>query len=88
MVLDKSLSAIETAIIQTLETCPPELAADIYESGIHLTGGSALLRGLRERLEKRIKLAVHVDSDPLRSVTRGIGKALHQPRQYQSILLQ
>jgi rod shape-determining protein MreB len=88
LVLDKSLSAIETAIIQTLETCPPELAADIYESGIHLTGGSALLRGLRERLEKRIKLAVHLDKDPLRSVTRGIGKALHQTRQYQSILLQ
>ena len=44
--LDKSIFKIEEAIIRTLETSPPELSADIYEHGIHLTGGGALLSGL------------------------------------------
>lgn len=88
MVLDKSLAAIESSLIQTLETCPPELAADIYDSGIYITGGSALLRGLKDRLEKKIKLPVHVDADPLCSVTRGIGKTLQHPQQYKSVLIQ
>ena len=43
-VLEKSISAIELGIIQTLETCPPELASDIYVNGVYVTGGNALLR--------------------------------------------
>lgn len=87
MILEKSMTQIETAIIQTLETCPPELAADIYESGIHLTGGGSLLRGMSARLEANIKLNVCIDSDPLRSVSKGIVRTLAAPQDYRSILI-
>jgi rod shape-determining protein MreB len=86
-ILEKSFAQIETAIIQTLETCPPELAADIYETGIHLTGGGSLLRGIQSRLEKHIKLKVINDKDPLRSVSKGISHALRAPEKYRSILI-
>ena len=86
-ILEKSVSAIEHAIIQTLETCPPELAADIYQNGIHVTGGSAMLRGLKRRFEKRIELPVHIDVEPLLSVSRGIARTLNDTRKYSSILI-
>ena len=54
--LDKSVSKIETAVLNTLETTPPELSADIYRTGIYLTGGGALLRGLDKRLHDRTQL--------------------------------
>jgi rod shape-determining protein MreB len=44
-----------------LESTPPELSADIYEKGIHITGGGALLRGLDIRLEEKTKLPIHVE---------------------------
>lgn len=87
VILEKSMTQIETAIIQTLETCPPELAADIYESGIHLTGGGSLLRGLSTRLQANIKLNVNIDADPLRSVSKGIARTLAAPEEYKSILI-
>ena len=86
-ILEKSVAQIETAIVQTLETCPPELAADIYETGIHLTGGGSLLRGIQLRLEKRMKLKVIADKDPLRAVSKGISRALATPQQFKGILL-
>lgn len=87
-ILEKSIGAIEHAIIQTLETCPPELAADIYQNGIHITGGNAMLRGLKERFEKRIELPVHIDVEPLLSVSRGIARTLNDTKKYSSILLE
>jgi len=66
--LDKSIAKIETAILNTLEMTPPELSSDIFETGIYLTGGGALLRGLDKRLHLITKLQVHVDEDPLRAV--------------------
>jgi rod shape-determining protein MreB and related proteins len=86
-ILEKSIRQIETAIIQTLETCPPELAADIYESGIHLTGGGSLLRGIKERFEHSIKLNVRLDPTPLKSVSKGIAQALAAPQEFRSILI-
>ena len=74
--LDKSISRIESAILEALSDTPPELAADIYDSGIYLAGGGALLRGLDARIAERTKLKVHVAEDPLRAVARGTGKAL------------
>lgn len=73
--LDKSLIKIEEAILETLEVTPPELSSDIHQSGIYLTGGGALLRGLGERLAARTKLPVHVADDPLLAVVRGTGIA-------------
>jgi len=74
--LDKSVAKIEAAVLNALEMTPPELASDIFETGIYLTGGGALLRGLDKRLHLKTKLKVHVDEDPLRSVARGTGIAL------------
>jgi rod shape-determining protein MreB len=87
-ILEKSVTAIEGAIIQTLEKCPPELAADIYQNGIHITGGNALLRGLRERLQRKLKIPVTIDDSALRSVTNGIVQALRNPSKYKSVLMQ
>jgi rod shape-determining protein MreB and related proteins len=74
--LDKSLSKIEDAILRALEMTPPELASDIYRTGLYLTGGGALLRGLDIRIAQKTKLPVHIADDPLRAVVRGTGIAL------------
>ena len=74
--LDKSLSKVETAILGVLERTPPELYADIVNSGIYLCGGGALLRGLDKRLTDKINIPFHVAEDPLHAVARGTGIAL------------
>jgi rod shape-determining protein MreB and related proteins len=74
--LDKSISKIEAAVLNALEMTPPELAADIFKTGIYLAGGGSLLRGLDRRIAAKTKLPVHVAEDPLRAVARGTGIAL------------
>lgn len=74
--LDKSISKIETAVLNALEMTPPELSADIYRTGIYLAGGGALLRGLDKRIHMKTKLPVHLAEDPLHAVARGTGIAL------------
>ena len=80
--LDKSISKIEEAVLRALESTPPELAADIYKTGIYMTGGGAMLRGLDRRLSAKTKLPVHIAEDPLRAVVRGTGSALKNPEAY------
>lgn len=80
--LDKSISKIEEAVLKALEITPPELAADIYRTGIYLTGGGALLRGLDIRIASKTKLNVQVADDPLRAVVRGTGLALQHVERY------
>src|SRR2546425_194214 len=67
-------------IVETVRTClertPPELAADIVETGVVLTGGGALLRGLDRLLQNLTQLPVRVAEDPLTCAVRGAGKAL------------
>lgn len=77
--LDKSLSKIETSVISVLERTPPELYSDIVKKGIFLTGGGALIRGLDQRLSKKINIPFHVAEDPLRAVARGTCIALKNP---------
>ena len=55
---------------------PPELSADIFKTGIYLTGGGSMLRGLDKRIHLKTKLPVHVADDPLHAVARGTGIAL------------
>ena len=80
--LDKSISKIEEAVMKALENTPPELASDIYQRGLHLTGGGALLRGLDQRISAKTKLPVKVAEDPLRAVVRGTGLALKNRDRY------
>jgi len=74
--LQEPLSAIVGAVKSALEQSPPELAADIAESGLTLTGGGALLRGLDKLLSEETGLTVRVAEDPLTCVARGGGRIL------------
>ena len=85
--LDQSVSKLEEAVLKALETSPPELSADIYERGIYLTGGGALLRGLDRRLALKTKLPIHVADDPLRAVVRGTGQTLKNIQQFRAVLM-
>ncbi|MFT6054180.1 MAG: rod shape-determining protein MreB [Roseivirga sp.] len=85
--LDKSVSKIEEAVLKALEISPPELSADIYDRGIHLTGGGAMLKGLDKRLALKTKLPIHIADDPLRAVVRGTGEALKNIDSYRSVLM-
>lgn len=84
--LDKSISKIEEAILRALELTPPELSADIYSTGLYLTGGGALLRGLDKRISTKTKLPVHVAEDPLRAVVRGTGMALKNLKSFKFLM--
>lgn len=84
--LDKSISKIEEAVLRALELTPPELSADIYQTGLYLTGGGALLRGLDKRIAAKTKLQVHVAEDPLRAVVRGTGIALKNLHVFKNLM--
>ena len=74
--LQEPLSVITQAVKGALEQTPPELAADIAESGLVLTGGGSLLRGIDRLLSNETGLPVIVAEDPLTCVARGGGRAL------------
>jgi rod shape-determining protein MreB len=85
--IEKSLSKIETSILKALEEAPPELASDICQTGIFLTGGGSLLRGLDTRLSLKTKVPVSVAENPLKSVVIGTGLALKNMERYKKILM-
>lgn len=85
--LDKSVIRIEDAIMEALSQTPPELAADIYNTGIYLAGGGALLRGLDKRLSRRTDLPVYIAEDPLQAVVRGTGIALKNIERFKTVLI-
>lgn len=85
--LDKSIQRIEDAIMETLSQTPPELAADIYNTGIYLAGGGSMLRGLDKRISLKTDLPVYIAEDPLKAVVRGTGIALKSIPQFRSILI-
>lgn len=85
--LDKSILRIEDAVMETLSKTPPELAADIYNTGIYLAGGGSMLRGLDKRLSRKTDLPVYVAEDPLRAVVRGTGIALKDIEKYNNVLM-
>ena len=84
--LDKSLIRIEDAIMEALSQTPPELAADIYNTGIYLAGGGALLKGLDKRLTLKTDLPIYVAEDPLQAVVRGTGIALKNLERFKTVL--
>ena len=74
--MSDTVSQIVDAVKSTLEKTPPELAADIIDHGIMLTGGGALLRGLDKLIEIETKMPVHVAQNPLDCVVDGTGLCL------------
>lgn len=74
--IDEPVTAIVDAVKATLDKTPPELAADIMEQGIMITGGGALLLGLDRRLEHETGMPIHIADNPLHSVAIGSGQSL------------
>jgi len=74
--IEEPVSLIVDTITSTLDKCPPELAGDVMDRGIVLTGGGALLRGLADRLREETSMPVHVADNPLESVVLGTGKCV------------
>ncbi|MEY4864799.1 MAG: hypothetical protein RLZZ114_228 [Bacteroidota bacterium] len=85
--LDKSILRIEDSVMKALANTPPELSADIYNSGIYMAGGGSLLRGLDQRISMKTDLPVYVAEDPLRAVVRGTGIALKNIEKYKTLLM-
>jgi rod shape-determining protein MreB len=85
--LNENVSTIVEAVLALLEKTPPELSADIFDRGIILTGGGALLKGLDERLRRETSLPVHIADDPLTAVARGTGRVLEDLDAYSSVLI-
>jgi len=76
--MEEPVGAIVDAVRNTLDQCPPELAADIMDRGIVLTGGGALLKGLDQRLREETEIPIHVADDPLSCTANGAGQCLEQ----------
>ncbi|ENU2325839.1 rod shape-determining protein [Campylobacter upsaliensis] len=76
--MKEHLKEIADALKMVLEMMPPDLASDIVENGVVLTGGGALIRGLDKYLSELVRLPVYVADEPLLAVARGTGKALEE----------
>ncbi|NKQ40688.1 MAG: rod shape-determining protein [Sulfurovum sp.] len=76
--MSEPLRQIAEALKSVLEETPPDLAGDIVENGIVLTGGGALIRGLDKYLSDAVKLPVYIAEDPLLAVAKGTGKVLDE----------
>ena len=76
--IKEPLKEIADALKDVLEVMPPDLAGDIVENGIILTGGGALIRGFDKYLSDIVKLPVFVADEPLLAVAKGTGKALEE----------
>jgi rod shape-determining protein MreB len=84
--IQEPVHAIVAAVRRALEVTPPELAADIVDEGIVMTGGGALLKGLDKLLADETGLPIHVDSEPLSCVVRGAGMVLDDWEKYGGVL--
>jgi rod shape-determining protein MreB len=76
--IEEPVNSIIDAVKNTLDRCPPELAADVMDKGVVLTGGGALLKGLDERLKHETGMPIHVAESPLSCVVMGSGKCLEE----------
>ncbi len=74
--MEEPITLIIDAVKTTLDKCPPELAGDVMDRGIALTGGGALLRGLDQRLREETGMPVNIADSPLDSVVLGTGKCV------------
>ncbi len=84
--LEGPIEAVSAAILQTLDHTPPELAADLVDLGITLTGGVALLHGIDKVIEEKTHLSVVIADDPLGCVARGTREVLLHIDKMKSVL--
>ncbi len=85
--ISESLEMIIDGIKAVLEKTPPELAADIYETGIVLSGGGATLRGLGMLINKNIDIPVYISEEPMHCVALGTGRAASNVKEMKSIFI-
>jgi len=85
--LEEPVNAIINAIKSTLDKTPPELASDLMDRGIVLTGGGALLRGLDERLRQETNMPIHIAEQPLNAVAIGSGKCIEEFEALEKVLI-
>lgn len=85
--LEEPISGIVDAVRTTLDQTPPELAGDIMDRGIVLTGGGALLKGLDERIRHETGMPVHLADGPLTSVALGAGRCVEEFEALQKVLV-
>lgn len=85
--LEESLVFIIDGIKSALEKTPPELSADIFESGIVLTGGGSLLKGLGRLINVNTEIPIYIAEDPMECVAIGAGKTLEEIKTLRSILI-
>ena len=85
--LEPVLSEIISAVRRVIEDAKPEVTADIYYSGLTLTGGGALLSGMAERLQNELNLQVTTPADPLTTVALGAGRLLAEPERLERAAL-
>lgn len=85
--LKESIGKIIETVKITLEKTPPELAADLIEKGIVLTGGGALLKNLDKILSQETNMPVYITDDPLECVVRGTGKVLEELERLKPVLI-
>jgi rod shape-determining protein MreB len=81
------VSTVVDIVKTTLDTCPAELAGDVMDRGIALTGGGALLRGLDQRLREETGMPIHLADNPLESVVLGTGKCVEDFDALQQVLV-
>jgi rod shape-determining protein MreB len=84
--IQEPIQQIVEAVRRALEITPPELASDIVDRGIVMTGGGSLIRGLDRLLAEETNLPIHVDEEPLTCVVRGAGRILDDLRRYRGVL--
>lgn len=84
--LQEPLRSIVEAVRSALEITPPELASDIVDFGIVMTGGGALIRGLDKLIAVETNLPIHVDEEPMTCVVRGSGRILEEFAKYRPVL--
>ncbi len=85
--IEEPVAAIVDAVRRALEKLPPELVSDLQDSGVILTGGGALLKGLDRRIAEQTSLKVTVTDDPLTCVVMGSGKALEELDRYRKVFI-
>ena len=85
--LREPVGLIVGAVKRALEKTPPELASDIVDKGIFMTGGGSLLRGLNSLLQEETNLPVNVVENPIECVVLGSGKILEDPEDYEPVIM-